>query len=72
MNTGKINKKEYQKIFKVCKSMQKELKDSEKVTVDFTEVKKRIQQQYPTIEDEIIQLALDDMELKGYIISSCR
>ena len=72
MNTGKINTKEYQKIFKICKIMQKELKDSEKVTVDYLEVKKKVQEQYPSIEEETIQLALDDMELKGYIISSCR
>jgi len=72
MNTGKINKKHYQNIFNVCKTLQKELEEKDKISVDYLQVKKKVLQKHPDIEEETIKMALDDMELKGYIISSCR
>jgi len=72
MNTGKIDKKEYQKIFKVCKKLQEELESNNKVSIDYINIRKEINEKYPNIKEETIMLVLDDMELKGYIISNCR
>jgi len=70
MNTGQINEKNYKQIFDVCKEVQKDLLEKEKYTIDFLTLKKLIQTKYPNIKEETIQRALDDMELKGYVIST--
>jgi DNA-binding PadR family transcriptional regulator len=70
MNTGQINEKHYKQVFDICKEIQKDLLEKEKYTIDFLTLKKKIQKEYPEIKEETIQRALDDMELKGYIIST--